>query len=220
MDRRAFVAGTLGLLVAPLAVRAQQEAKVYRIGFLGSASASGYARLVDAFRQGLRDLGYVEGKNLVIEYRWAEGQYDPLPGLAVDLVGLKVDLVVTHGVPGGLAAKRATTSLPIVLAIGGDIVAAGLVTSIARPGGNITGSTFFFPELNAKRVELLREAVPSASRIAALANRDNPGSRQSLAAMEPVAKSLTAALVPVWVRGPDELPEAFSHMVRTRMDGV
>ena len=122
--------------------------------------------------------------------------------------------------PGGLAAKQATTKTPIVLAISGDVVSAGLAASIARPGGNITGSTFFFAELNAKRVELLKETVPRASRIAALANGDNPGSRQSLEAMQPVAKSLIAELVPVWVRAPAEFPEAFSGMLRNRIDGL
>ena len=168
---------------------AQTASKVWRIGFLG-ASPPGYAPLLDVLRQGLRDFGYAEGKNLVIESRWAEGQYARLNGLAAEFIALKVDLIVTHGVPGGLAAKQATTKTPIVLAISGDVVSAGLAASMARPGGNITGSTFFFPELNAKRVELLKEAVPRASRIAALANGDNPGSRQSLEAMQPVAKSV------------------------------
>src|SRR5262245_37440119 len=210
--RRAFVGGAVAVLAPPLAV-AHPADRSYRIGFLGSASASGYAPLVNALREGLRDLGYAEGKNLVMDYRWADGQYDRLPSLAAELVRLKVDLIVTHGVPGGLAARQATTSIPIVLAISGDVVAAGLASSIARPGGNITGSTFFFPELNAKRVELLREAVPGASRLAAIANRDNPGSRQSLAAMQPVATSLSAELFPVWIRGPDDFADAFSSMV-------
>ena len=150
----------LALLAAPLAVEAQPQAKVYRLGFLGGASPAGYAHLVEALRQGLHDLGYVEGKNLAIEYRWAEGKYDRLPDLAAELVRLKVDLIVTHGAPGSLAAKQATRTIPIVMAIVGDVVATGLVTSIPRPGGNVTGSTFFFPELSAKRVELLKEAVP------------------------------------------------------------
>ena len=220
MDRRRFVAGTLGLLGSPLAAGAQSAGRVYRIGFLGGASLSGYAPFVEALRQGLGDLGYVEGKNLAIEYRWAHGQYDRLPMLAANLVRLKVDLIVTHGAPGGLAAKDATTTIPIVPAISGDVVATGLVTSIARPGGNITGSTFFFPELNAKRVELLKEAVPRVRRMAALANRDNPGVRPSLDAMESVAKLLSVDLVPVWVRGLDEFPDAFSTMVRSRIDGI
>jgi putative ABC transport system substrate-binding protein len=220
VDRRAFIAGTLGLLAAPLAVEAQPQAKVHRLGFLGGASPAGYAHLVEALRQGLHDLGYLEGKNLAIEYRWAEGKYERLPDLAAELVRLKVDLIVTHGAPGSLAAKQATPTIPIVMTIVGDVVATGLVTSIPRPGGNITGSTFFFPELNAKRVELLKEAVPRTTRIAALTNRDNPGARPSLDAMGPIAKSLKVELQTVGVRGPGDFPDAFSAMAKGRIDGV
>jgi putative ABC transport system substrate-binding protein len=221
MNRRTFI-GTLagGLLAGPLAAEAQPQAKVNRLGFLGGASPVGYAHLVEALRQGLHDLGYVEGKNLAIEYRWAEGKYDRLPDLAAELVRLKVDLIVTHGTPASLAAKQATPTIPIVMAIVGDVVATGLVTSIPRPGGNITGSTFFFPELSAKRVELLKEAVPRTTRIAALTNRDNPGARPSLDAMEPIAKLLKVELQTVGVRGPDDFPDAFSAMVKGRVDGV
>jgi ABC-type uncharacterized transport system substrate-binding protein len=129
---------------------AQQPKKVWRLGFLGSSSASGYASRVNAMREGLRDLGYVEGKNIVIEYRWAEEKYDRLPDLAAELVDLKVDLIITHGTPGSRAAKQATTTIPIVIAAIGDAVEAGVVASLARPGGNITGSSFFMPELTAK----------------------------------------------------------------------
>jgi putative ABC transport system substrate-binding protein len=144
MTRLAVALLSLALLVAPLAVEAQ-SGKVYRIGFLGAASASSYARHVNAFRQGLRELGYVEGKNITVESRWAEDKYDRLLDLAAELVRLKVDLIVTHGTPGALAAQRATTTIPIVMAAVGDAVATGLVANIARPGGNITGSTFFSP---------------------------------------------------------------------------
>jgi putative ABC transport system substrate-binding protein len=211
---------TIGVLVAPLVADAQPQVKVHRLGFLGGASPAGYAHLVEALRQGLHDLGYVEGKNLAIEYRWAEGRYERLPDLAAELVRLKVDLIVTHGAPASLAAKQATPTIPIVMAIVGDVVATGLVTSIPRPGGNITGSTFFFPELSAKRVELLKEAVPRTARIAALTNRDNPGARPSLDAMEPIAKALKVELQTVGVRGPDDLPDAFSAMAKARIDGV
>ena len=136
--RRIVVAIGAGAL-APLASFAQQPAKVARIGFLGAESASGYASNVEAMQAGLRDLGYVEGKNIVIEFRWAEGKYDRLPELAAELVRLKVAVIVTHGTPGTLASKRATTTIPIVMATSGDAVAAGLVASLARPGGNITG---------------------------------------------------------------------------------
>ena len=129
----------VGTLAAPLASFAQQQpAKVARIGFLGPASASGYASRVEALREGLRDFGYVEGKNIVIEYRWAEGKYERLPELAAELVRLKVDVLVTSGTPDTLAAKRATTTIPIVMAVTGDAVSSGIIASLARPGGNIT----------------------------------------------------------------------------------
>ena len=153
----------LALFAAPLAADAQQAGKVHRIGYLGVTTASAHALYVEAFRLGLRDLGYVEGRNLTIEYRWAEDKYDRLPDLAAELVRMRVDLIVTHGTPGSLAAKHATATIPIVMALSGDAVATGLVASIARPGGNITGSNFFFPELNAKRLELLKEALPATS---------------------------------------------------------
>jgi putative ABC transport system substrate-binding protein len=161
VDRRRFIHTlTGGLLAVPLIAEAQRPGKVYRIGFLGAASPSGYAPLVEALRLGLRDVGYVEGKNLAIEYRWAEGKYDRLPDLAAELVRQKVDLIVTHGTPGTLAAKQATRTIPIVMALSGDAVANGLVASFPRPGGNITGTSFFFPELNAKRLQLLKAARP------------------------------------------------------------
>jgi putative ABC transport system substrate-binding protein len=202
MERRAFIAGGVSLLAG----EAQLQAKVHRLGFLGAASPVGYAPLLEALRQGLHDLGYVEGKNLAIEYRWAEGKYDRLPDLAAELVRLKVDLIVTHGAPGSLAAKQAAPTIPIVISIVGDVVATGLVASIPRPGGNITGSTFFFPELSAKRVELLKAAVPRTTRIAALTNQDNPGARPSLDAMEPMAKALKVELQTMGFGGPPTSP--------------
>lgn len=221
MNRRAFLSAVTGsLLAAPIVAETQQASRVWRIGFLGATSPSGYASLVEALRQGLRDHDYVEGKNLIIEYRWAEGKYDRLPNLAAELVRQKVDLIVTHGTPGTLAAKQATKTIPIVMALTGDAVANGLVTSNARPGGNITGTSFFFPELNAKRLELLKEALPRARRIAALANPDNPATAGALKAMEQMAGSLTADFHVVDVRGPDEFPRAFSEMVRKRVEGV
>ena len=210
----------LGLLTAPLATEGQQAKKVHRIGVLGAGSPSGYAHLVGAFRQGLRDLGYVEGKNLVIEYRWAEGNYDRLADLAAELVRLKLELIVTHGTPGTLAAKRATTTIPIVMAVSGDAVATGLVASIARPGGNITGSSFLFPELTAKRLELLKEAVPRVTRVAVLLNPGNPANGPALKAMEAAAKSLKLELLQFQVRGPDEFDGAFSTMVTRRVEGL
>ncbi|MBI3626261.1 MAG: ABC transporter substrate-binding protein [Candidatus Rokubacteria bacterium] len=222
MPRSITILVTLALAVlgAPLASDAQRPPKVHRIGFLGAASSSGYASLVEAFRQGLRDLGYVEGKNIVIEYRWAEGRYDSLPDLAAELVRLNVEVIVTHGTPGTLAAKQATKTIPIVMAVSGDAVATGIVASVARPGGNITGSTFFFPEINAKRLELLKEAVPRASRVALLLNPDNPSMGPVLKAVEAAARSLKVQLHQFEVRSPDEFAGAFSAMTKRRAEAV
>ena len=139
---------------------AQQPAKLPTVGLLGAASASSYAPFVEAFRQGIHDRGYVEGKNVAIEYRWAEGKYDRLPDLAAELVRLKVDVILTHGTPGTQAAKQATATIPIVMTVVGDPVGSGLVASLARPGGNITGTSILAPEVGAKRLELLKEALP------------------------------------------------------------
>jgi putative tryptophan/tyrosine transport system substrate-binding protein len=141
---------SLGLTLAPLAIGAPPAGKVYRIGLLGLSSRSDITGLA-ALRQGLRDLGYEEGKNLVIEYRWAEGRYDRLPGFADELVRLKVDVLVTYATPGARAAKRATTTIPVVVALMGDAVAMGIVPSLARPGGNITGSQFHLPSNSASK---------------------------------------------------------------------
>src|SRR5262249_2350415 len=156
-----------GATAWPLAARAQQQsAKVARIGFLGSTFASPWANRVEAFRSGLRDLDYVEGKNIAIEFRWAEENYDRLIHLAADLIGLNVDVLVTYGTPACLVAKRATTTVPIVMVHSGDAVNTGIVASLSRPGGNLTGMTYFLPELTAKRIELLREIVPNIRQVA------------------------------------------------------
>ena len=148
------------------------------------------------------------------------GQYDRLPELAAELVRLEVSAIVTHGTPGSLAAKRATTTIPIVMAISGDAVATGLVQSIARPGENITGSTFFFPELNAKRLDLLKEAVPRIRRVGVLVNPDNPSYLPALKAMEAAAKSLQLEIHPFEVKEPAQFTGAFSVMAERRMDAV
>src|SRR5258705_11476462 len=149
--RREFITLVGGAVAWPVAARAQQRGKMARIGFLGSATAAGSAKSVEAFRAGLRDFGHVEGRNIVIEFRWAEGKYDRLYDLVAELIRLNVDVIVTHGTPGTSTAKQATTTIPIVMAISGDAIATGIVTSLARPEANLTGSTFFLPELNAKR---------------------------------------------------------------------
>ena len=196
----------------------QPKGKVWRIGFLGSATAQGFARQLDALLEGLRELGYVEGKNIVIEYRWAEGNYERLPGLAVQLARLGVDVIVTHSTPGTRAAKQSTTAIPIVMAAIGDAVAAGVVTNLARPGGNITGNTFFNPELAAKRLEIIKDAMPRARRIAALLNPDNPITDAVLRAMQHTAKSLKLDLQQFVAREPAELDGAFAAMATKRIE--
>ena len=210
------VALAISILAMPLAAEAQQAGRVYRIGFLGATSASGYAPQVQAFRGGLRDLGYVEDKNLVIDFRWAEGNYARLPELAAELVLLKPDVLVTHAPAGTLAAKRATATIPIVMGVVGDAVAMGLVESLARPGGNVTGSSFFFPELNAKRLEVLKEALPRLSRVGVLLNPDNPANVATLRAMEETARSVKVQLHAVEVRSPADFESAFATIVKGR----
>jgi putative ABC transport system substrate-binding protein len=224
ISRRRFITGFV-IASTPLGATASAQEykaeKVYRIGFLGTASASAQAKRVDALRAGLRDLGYVEGKNIVIEFRWAEGRYDRLPDLAAELVRLKVDVLVTAGTPGTLAAKKATTTVPIVMVGIGDAVATGVVASLARPGGNITGSTDSVPELMAKLLELLKEIMPRTRRVAVLVNPDNP-SRPSpvLKAMGTTAGSLKVELQKFEARGPSEFESAFSRMAKSRVDAV
>jgi putative ABC transport system substrate-binding protein len=189
--------------------------RIARIGFLGAATASGYARQVEGFRLGLRDLGYVEGTNIVIEYRWAEGNYARLPELAAELARSNVDVIVTHGTPGALAAKQATETVPVVMAIIGDSVVSRIVASVAHPGGNLTGSSFFAPEINAKRFELLKEMLPRITRVAILFHRDNPpylGDNPPYPGMETTARSLGIELSLYSVRLPNEFESAFDKM--------
>ena len=221
MRRREFIT-LLGSAAAncPIAVHAKQVAKVPRIGLLGAASAPGYASQLEAFRQGLRDLGYVEGKNIIIEYRWAEGRYDRLSALATELVGLQVDVILTHGTPGTQAAKRATTAIPIVMIAAGDAVATGLVDSIVRPGGNVTGSSFFLPELSAKRLELLRNALPMVSRLAILLNPGNAIHGFVPQGIDVMARALRLELQYVDARGPNDFAPALESLAKGRAQGL
>jgi len=220
ISRRRFVQIGATLITAARVAEAQQTSKVARIGFLGLASASSSAKHLSALRTGLRDVGYVEGKNIVIDYRWAEGRYDRLADFAGELVRLKVAVLVTHGTPGALAAKHATTTIPIVVATSADAVASGIVESLARPGGNITGLTFFIPELNAKRLEMFKEQLLSVSRIAVLVNPDNPAMVPITQAMELTARSLKMALQQFPGRGVNEFEPAFSAMTKNRVEAV
>ncbi len=219
--RKLLVALGAGALAAPLTSFAQQKGKVWRIGFLGTATASGFAGRVEALRAGLRDLGYVEGKNIVIEFRWAEGKYERLPELAAELVRLKVDVIVTHGAVGTPAARAATTTIPIVMATSGDAVGSGLVASLARPGGNVTGMASFSPEGVAKRLELLKDAFPRTRQVAFLLNPDNPGNlKLGFPAIEAAAKSLKLELQQFGVRGPGDIDSSFAAMAKRPVDAV
>jgi putative ABC transport system substrate-binding protein len=223
IQRRRFLLVTGTLLAAPLASFAQQPpAKVPRIGFLGVSTPAAWAPRVDAFRAGLRDVGYIDGKNIVIEFRFAEGKYDRLPELAAELVRLKVDVIVTHSAPGALAAKQATATnlIPVVMTNVGDAVGSGIVASLARPGGNITGDTFFVTELVAKRLELLKDAIPRVRRVAILANPDNAATGQYLSATETAARDLNVALSTFDARGPADLDGAFAAMAKESVDAV
>jgi ABC-type uncharacterized transport system substrate-binding protein len=221
IHRRAFIGAIgAGFVLGPLAAATPAAEKMPRVGLLITGSASGYMSTIEAFERALRDLGYVGGRNIAFEYQYAEGKYDRLPDLSAELIRRKVDVIVTHGAPGALAAKQATTTIPIVMAVVGDAVAAGVVPSLARPGGNITGSSFFYPELTAKRLELLREILPGVVRIAVLIQPDNPGTRSALSAMEVTARSLGLELQPVEVRHPNDFVRAFSEMAQRRAQAL
>ena len=221
MNRRLVLVVLLAssLLAAPLVAKAQ-PAKVHRIGFLSVASSSPMAPRVDAFRQGLRELGYVEGQNITIEYRWAEGKGERLPGLAAELIRLKVGIMVVHGVVAAVAAREASTTIPIVCFACGDVVSTGLVASLARPGGNITGMTSIHPEVSGKRLELLKETVPGLTRVAVLFNPGNPVSGPELKETEAAARSLGLQLQSFAVKDPDGLESAFPSMSRARAGAV
>jgi putative ABC transport system substrate-binding protein len=203
------------LLVLSIPVHAQQSAKVPRIGVLTLGVASSTPTF-EAFRQGLRDLGYVEGKNILIEYRYAEGKSDRLSNLAAELVRLKVDVIVTESSRAAEAAKHATQTTPIVMAIAGDPVGIGLVASLARPSGNVTGLTVLAPELSGKRLELLKEAAPKTISVAVIWNATNPGATGFLRETKAAAQSLGLQLQPVEVQSQDDLDAAFKAVTSTR----
>jgi ABC-type uncharacterized transport system substrate-binding protein len=216
MDRRAFLAGSAALLAAPLAAEAQQARKVPRVGILLLSDAQS---VPDAFRQGLRELGYVEGQTIALEYRWAEGKEERFPGLASELVHLRVDVIFAAVAAAAQAAKTATKTIPIVTAVN-DPIAAGFVASVARPGGNITGLSMMSPEVVGKQLELLRQVVPKISRVAVLANPANPGSAPQLRQAEVAAKTLGMRLQPLEARSLSEIDSAFVAMARERAEGL
>ncbi|MEO5699807.1 MAG: ABC transporter substrate-binding protein [Casimicrobiaceae bacterium] len=219
MDRRTFIAHVAGsLLAAPLDARAQQAGKVYRLGILETIPAAQNTANLVALRKGLRDLGYVEGRNLVIEYRSADGRAERLPDLASELVRLKVDLIVTRGTPAARAAKKATGTIPLLMATMGDPRA--IVASFADPGGNITGVTTFSTELIGKRIELLKELVPRLSRVALLHNMGNPAVPPEWEETMTAARSLGLQAEILDVRNPDDLGRAFDLAVRKHVDAL
>jgi putative ABC transport system substrate-binding protein len=219
MDRRDTVLALLALGVAPLATEAQQPARVARIGYLSPNLASG-PRLLNAFLRGLRDLGYVEGGNVVIEYRDAEGKLERIPALAAELVALKVDVILAEGgTLGPRVAMQATRTIPIVFAGVGDPVGSGLVTSLARPGGNVTGLSTLNAELVGKRLELLKQAVPGVDRVAVLRQPRALGERTAmdmLKAADVAARALGVQPQFIEAQGPDDFARAFADMTRAR----
>jgi putative ABC transport system substrate-binding protein len=206
----------LGILLAPLSAEAQQAKKVTRIGFLASSSAERLKSRLPAFQQSLSELGYLEGKNIIIEYRYAEGKFERLPDLAAELVRLKVDVLVAEGAPAAHAAKNATSVIPIVMGNAADPVGTGLVASLARPGGNITGLSDFNLGVVTKRLELLKEVVPSASRVAVLLNPSNPTNPLQLKEIQAAAPALGVTLLSLEAKRADDIDRAFTTMRRER----
>ncbi len=209
----------LGLLGAPLPAEAQQAKKIPRIGYLSRYSAEQQKRQLAAFKQGLRELGYAEGKNIVIELRDAEGKRHRLPALAAELVRLKVDIIVTGGSGVG-AAKNATSTIPIVMTFSADPVRRGYVASLAHPGGNVTGLSDFHGDLVSKRLELLKGVVPSASRVAVIFNPNSGGSKRMLKEIQAVAPALGMTVIPLAVEGADHFDRAFATIRKERPGGL
>ncbi len=205
------------LSIAPF-VDAQQAGKVNRIGFLRTAAPP--ESYLEAFRQGLKELGYVEGKNIAFEYRWAEGKTDQLPELAAELVRLKVDVIVTDGTPPAQAARKASSAIPIVTASSGDPVGTGLIASLARPGGNITGLTSINAELGGKALELLKEIVPRLTHVAILGAEDTPVHKLFLKNTEAPARALGLKLIPLLFRGPEDYESAFRTATKERANAI
>ena len=204
------------VIVAPLAAEAQRAGKIPRVGFLGNSTAALEANLVGPFREGLRNAGYIEGHNVVIEYRWAEGQYERFPALIDELIALKVDVIVTAGTPATLAVKKATKSVPLVMVAVGDPVGTGIVPSLSHPGGNITGLTSISSEIEGKRLELLREVIPTISHIAVLWNAASPIQVLQEKQTRAAAEVLRMKMLSLGVRTEQEIKDAMATIVRER----
>jgi ABC-type uncharacterized transport system substrate-binding protein len=221
IDRRMFMAmSAIAILATPLAAETHQPGKVYRIGFLGNSTPALEAHLVGAFGDGLRDLGYEEHRNIVIEYRWAEGNYERFPALVSELAALKVDVIVTAGTPATVAVKKATTSIPLVMVAVADPVGDGVVTSLAHPGGNITGVSSMALDLESKRLQLLREVIPHVATIAVFWNPLNASHTSALERVHGAARVLRMKVHVVAMRASEELMDAFASIVRERSDAL
>ena len=221
MQRREFIKLLSGIVAAwPLAARAQQPAKIPRIGFLGNSTATMEANLIGPLRDGLRELGYEEGRNVIIEFRWADGKYDQFPALVAELLAAKVDVIITAGTPATLAIKKATSTVPLVFIAVGDPVGTGVVPNLGRPGGNITGLSSIAPDLEGKRLELLREVVPKLSHVAFFLNPANAFHTASMRQARVAAQSLGIKLQPMEVNKSEQLDGAFASIVKEKPDAL
>jgi putative ABC transport system substrate-binding protein len=221
MQRREFITLLSGIVAAwPLAARAQQPAKIPRIGFLGNSTATMEANLIGPLRDGLRELGYEEGRNVIIEFRWADGKYDQFPALVAELLAAKVDVIITAGTPATLAIKKATSTVPLVFIAVGDPVGTGVVPNLGRPGGNITGLSSIAPDLEGKRLELLREVVPKLSHVAFFLNPANAFHTASMRQARVAAQSLGIKLQPMEVNKSEQLDGAFASIVKEKPDAL
>lgn len=219
--RKLVMAIGASAVMAPFTAFAQQQsARAARIGFLGNSTAALEVNLVDAFRKGLRDLGYVESQNVLVEYRWAGGKYERFPALIAELISLKVDVIVTAGTPAAVAVKKAATPIPLVMVAVGDPVGTGIVASLKRPGGNITGLSSIAPELEGKRLELLREVSPKLSRVAVFWNPLNLFHTSAMKQLRAAAQAMRINVLPLAVGKTEELDGAFAAIVKTRPDAL
>jgi putative tryptophan/tyrosine transport system substrate-binding protein len=221
VKRRAFAAGMAVISFMPLAAGAQQAGKVYQVAWLsGSSPSTSPGRVVDAFEQGLKDLGWVEGQNIRLVYRYAGGHFDQLPGVAAELVRMRVDVIVASTPAALAAARKATSTVPIVMVYGPDPVDVGLVASLGRPGGNVTGLTSLSADLSLKQLELLKQIVPGVARVAVLFNPANPWHLGAVERIETAARTMGMRSQRVSVRGPSEFDAAFAAMSRDKANGV
>ena len=218
--RKVMLALGAGALSAPFAALAQQAGKVWRVGYLGTTAPDAFAGEVAALRAALREQGYEEGRNLVFDARWAEGKYERLPVLAAELVAARVDVIVANGTPGTTAARKATTTIPIVMIFVADPVGAGLVQSLARPGGNITGQSNLIGDISPKYLELLRGMVPKLARVAVLANPDNPGNARVVKNVQAAAPKLGIGIVECLAASAAEIDAGFARMVKEKAAAV